>query len=77
MQTKHLCVLIHIRERADLLAFVSDVCDFVTFPCGTCIRCQLWYLIVLIPDLCRLSYYEKGLSVVVFSFLLLLLVLLL
>ena len=29
--------------------------DFVTFPCG--ILGQVWYLIVLIPDLCRLSYF--------------------
>ena len=32
-------------------------CDFVTFPRG--ILGQAWYLVVLIPDLCRLSdfYY--------------------
>ena len=30
--------------------FVISNCDFVTFPCG--ILCQVWYLIVLIPDLC-------------------------
>ena len=28
-------------------------CDFVTFPCG--ILGQVWYLIVSIPDFCRLS----------------------
>ena len=28
-------------------------CDFVTFPRG--ILGQAWYLVVLIPDLCRLS----------------------
>ena len=28
---------------------------FVTFPCG--ILGQVWYLIVSIPDLCRLSYF--------------------
>ena len=32
-------------------------CVFVTFPCGT--SCQVWYLIVSIPDLCRLSYFKK------------------
>ena len=37
-----------------LLFFMSN-CDFVTFPCG--IPGQVWYLIVLIPDLCRLSYF--------------------
>ena len=31
--------------------------DFVTFPCG--ILGQVWYLIVLIPDLCRLSYFDS------------------
>ena len=51
-------------ERADLLALVGDVyCIFVTFPCG--IRGQVWYLIVLFLDLCRLSYFYsvwRGLS---------------
>ena len=43
-------------ERAVLLALVCDVyCVFVTFPCG--ILCQVWHLIVWIPDLCRLSYF--------------------
>ena len=28
---------------------------FVTFPCG--VLGQVWYLIVLFPDLCRLSYF--------------------
>ena len=37
------------------LLFVKSYCDFVTFPCG--ILGQVWYLIVLIPDLCHLSYY--------------------
>ena len=31
-------------------------CDFVTFQCG--ILGQAWYLIVLIPDLWRLSYFD-------------------
>ena len=35
------------------LLFVMFNCVFVTFPCG--ILGQVWYLIVLIPDLCRLS----------------------
>ena len=38
------------------LLFVMFNCVFVTFPYG--IQCQVWYLIVLIPDLCRLSYFE-------------------
>ena len=37
------------------LLFVRSNCDFVTFPCG--ILGQVWYLIVLIPDLCRLSNF--------------------
>ena len=39
-----------------LLLFVIFNCVFVTFPCG--ILGQVWYLIVLIPDLCRLSYFR-------------------
>ena len=30
-------------------------CIFVTFPCG--ILGQVWYLIVLVPNLCHLSYF--------------------
>ena len=37
------------------LLFVMFNCVFVTFPCG--ILGQVWYLIVSIPDLCRLSYF--------------------
>ena len=41
------------------LLFVMLNCIFVTFPCG--ILGQVWYLIVSIPDLCRLSYiFEKA-----------------
>ena len=32
-------------------------CDFDIFQCG--ILCQLWCLVVLIPDLCRLSYFSR------------------
>ena len=39
------------------LLFVMFNCVFVTFPCG--ILGQVWYLIVSIPDLCRLSYLEQ------------------
>ena len=38
------------------LLFVMFNCYFVTFPCS--ILGQEWYLIVSIPDLCRLSYYD-------------------
>ena len=40
------------------LLFVMFNC--VTFPSG--IRGQVWYLIVSIPDLCRLSYFQDQLS---------------
>ena len=55
----HCCVVVTCWERADLLALVCDVyCVFVTFPCG--ILGQVWYLIVSIPDLYRLSYVESS-----------------
>ena len=38
------------------LFFVMFNCVIVTFPCG--ILGQVWYLIVSIPDLCHLSYFE-------------------
>ena len=40
------------------LLLVMSNCDFVTFPCG--ILGQVCYLIVLVPDLCRLSYFYNG-----------------
>ena len=44
------------KGRSSMLMFVMFNCDFVTFPCG--ILGQVWYLIVLIPDICRLSYFK-------------------
>ena len=38
------------------LLFEMSNCDFVTFPCG--ILGQVWFLIVMIPDLCHLSYFQ-------------------
>ena len=38
------------------LLYVMFNCDFVPFPCR--ILSQVWYLIVSIPDLCRLSYFD-------------------
>ena len=38
------------------LLFVVFNCIFETFQCGT--LSQVWYLIVLIPDLCCLSYSD-------------------
>ena len=43
-------------ETADLLVFVfDDYLCFVTFPGG--ILGRVWYLIISIPDLCRLFYF--------------------
>ena len=38
--------------------FVMSNCDFVAFPCG--ILGQVWYVIVLLPDLCHLSYMKRN-----------------
>ena len=54
----HCCLVVTCWEKAHFLAlFVMFKCVFVTFPC--CILGQVWYLIVSIPDLCRLSYFEE------------------
>ena len=46
------CLVVTCWERTDLLALVCDL--YVTFPCS--ILVQVGYLILSIPDLCRLSY---------------------
>ena len=38
------------------LSLVMFTCAFVTFSCG--ILGQVWYLIVSIPDLCHIIYFE-------------------
>ena len=43
------------------LLFVMFNCTFVTFPCG--ILGQVWYLMVLIPDLCPLSYFTFNINI--------------
>ena len=43
---------------ASWLLFMMSNCDFVTFPCG--ILGRVWNLIVLILDLCSLSYFQKS-----------------
>ena len=54
----HCCLVVTCWKRADLLALVGDgYCICVTFPSG--ILGQVWYLIVLFPDLCRLSYSDE------------------
>ena len=54
----HCSLVVTCWERANLMAlvYVMFSCVFVTFPCG--VLGQVWYLIVLIPDLCLLSYFE-------------------
>ena len=54
----HCSLVVTCWERADLLAllYVKFYCVFVTFPCG--ILGQVWCLIVSIPDLCFLSYFN-------------------
>ena len=52
------CLAVTCWQKADLLALVVMFnCVFVTFLCG--ILGQMWYLIVSIPDLCRLSYFAN------------------
>ena len=41
------------------LLFVMFDCVFVTFPCG--MLGQVWYLTVMIHDLCHLSYFVNQL----------------
>ena len=53
-----MCFVVTFWERADLLALVCGVfCEFVTFPIG--ILGQVWYLIVSIPDLCTITYFNE------------------
>ena len=54
----HFCLVVTCWERVDLLDLAGDVyCIFVTFPCS--ILGQVWFLVVLFPDLCLLSYFGK------------------
>ena len=52
-----------------LLELGSLVCDVflyvVTFPCG--VSGQVWYLIMSLPDLCHLPYFQNNLSEVLFG----------
>ena len=45
------------KELTSWLSFGTFNCFFFTSPCG--ILGQMWYLIVLIPDLCFLSYFVE------------------
>ena len=46
------------KKLSSWLLFVMSNCDSATFLCG--ILGQVWYLIVLITDLCRLSYFDPS-----------------
>ena len=53
----YMCLVVTCRERGDLLALVCGVLLWVRyFPIG--ILGQVWFLIVSIPDLCPLTYFE-------------------
>ena len=53
----YMCFVVSCWERADLLALVCGVLLWVRhFPIG--ILGQAWYLIVSIPDLCTLTYFD-------------------
>ena len=55
----YMCFVVTCLERADLLALVCGVllrvCHFLIGILG-----QVWYLIVLIPDLCTLTYFHSN-----------------
>ena len=56
----HCCLVVTCSESADFL-FMMFNCVFVTFSCG--ILGQVWYLIVLIPDLCRHSFFDVEIKI--------------
>ena len=57
----YMCLVVTCWERADLLALVCGVqLSVCYFPNG--ILGRVWYLIVSIPDLCHLSYFENQFS---------------
>ena len=57
----YMCLVVTCWERADLLALVCDVllrvCYFPIYILG-----QVWYLIVSIPDLCTLTYFDISIT---------------
>ena len=62
----HCWLVVTCLERTGLLALLCDVAlCFATFPCG--ILGQVWYLIVCIPEICRLSYLNKPHNQTVFN----------
>ena len=51
-------LVVTCQERANLLALLNVMfsCVFVSSQCG--VLGQVWYLIILIPDLCLLPYFN-------------------
>ena len=70
MMSVYCSLVVTCCERADLLVLlcVTFPCAFVTFLYG--VLGQVWYLIVLIPDLCLLSYFRVEPCVCLFDFIL-------
>ena len=62
----YMCFVVTCWERADLLALVCSVCCECHFPIG--ILGQVWYLIVSIPDLCTLTYFNINYIFFLFCF---------
>ena len=56
----HCSLVVACWERAVLLAFLYLMfyCVSVTYPCG--VLGQVWFLVVSIPDLCLLIYFEES-----------------
>ena len=54
----HCSVVVTCWERVNLLAllYLRFSCVFVTFLCG--VLGKVWYLIISIPDLCLLTYFD-------------------
>ena len=61
----HCSLVVNCWERVSLLAllYVMFSCVFATFPCG--VIGQVWYLIVLIPDLCLLNYVNDTCTIII------------
>ena len=65
--TVHRSLVVTCLEIANLLAllYVMFSCVFVTFPSG--VLGQVWYMIVLIPYLCLLTYFNIPLNLTKFT----------
>ena len=60
----YMCFVVTCWERADLLALVCGVCCECHFPID--ILVHVWYLIVSIPDLCTLTYFNATFTNTIF-----------